>query len=83
MSTEVFEAKSRAELVKLAQQSVAWESGGLHQKNLNACQEGTSKASATRKLSIMLDYVLDLSDYILDLSDYTGMSNVLSSKCIV
>ena len=37
---------------------------------------------ATRKLSIMLDYVSDLSDYMLDLSDYAGMSNVLSNACI-
>ena len=38
--------------------------------------------SATRKLSIIKNYVLDLSDYALDLSDYAGMSNVASNACI-
>ena len=41
------------------------------------------KASAARKLSAMLIYMLDLLDYVLDLSDYTGISNVLSNACIV
>ena len=72
MSTEVFEAKSRAKLVELAPQSgasIAGKSGGLRQEN----QMQTKKAQAsepTRKLSVMLNYVLDLSDYVLDLSDY-------------
>ena len=35
-----------------------------------------SQVNATRKLSIMLNYVLDLLDY-------AGMSNVLSNACIV
>ena len=39
-------------------------------------QVGVSKVRATRRLSIKLNYVLDLSDY-------TGMSNVLSNACIV
>ena len=46
-------------------------------------QEGASKASTTRKLSVILNYMLDLSDYALDLSDYTGMSNMLSNACLV
>ena len=37
--------------------------------------EGASKVSAARKLSFMLNYVLDLSDY-------AGMSIVLSNACI-
>ena len=62
MSTEIFEAKSRAKLVELDLQS-------------RASVVGKSKVSAARKLSIMLNYVLDLSDY-------TGMSNVSSNACI-
>ena len=81
MSTEVFKAKSRAELVELAPQSgasIAGESRGLGQENQGASQEDASEVSATRRLSIMLNYVLDLSDYVLELSVYaeTGdMSN--------
>ena len=78
MSIEVFEAKSRAKLVELAEQSresIAGESKRLYQDNQNTSQEGVSKVSATRKLSIMLDYVLDLADY-------AGTSNVLSNACI-
>ena len=79
MSTEIFKAKSRAKLTELALQSrasVVGESGGFHWENQSASQEGTSKVSAARKLSTILNYVLDLSDY-------TGMSNVLSNACIV
>ena len=75
MSTEVFKAKSRSELAELALgsgESIAGESKQLHQENQKASQEGISKVSATRKLSIMLNYVLD----------YAGMSNVLSNTCI-
>ena len=78
MSTKVFEAKSRAKLAMLAPQSgasIAGKSGGLCQENQSVNQEGVSKVSATRKLSIMLNYVLDLSDY-------ARMSNVLSNACI-
>ena len=39
-------------------------------------QEHANKASATRKLSITLNYVLDFSDY-------AGKSNVSSNACIV
>ena len=39
--------------------------------------------SSTRKMSIMLNCMLDLSDYVLDLSDYAGTSNVWSNICIV
>ena len=56
--------------------SVAGKSGGFHQENQNTSQAGTSKASTTRKLSVKLNYMLDLSDY-------SGMSNVLSNACIV
>ena len=71
MITEVFEAKSRAELVELALQSgasIAGESRGLR-------QEGTSKASATRKLNVILNYMLDFSNYAASI-------NVLSNACI-
>ena len=60
MSSEVFEAKSRAELSELAPQSrasVAGESGGLRQKTQSVSQESASKVSATRKLSAMLNFV--------------------------
>ena len=75
MSTEVFEAKYGEKLAELALKSGAsmvGESRGLHQENQSASQEGSHFAHTTRKLSIMLNYVLDLSDY-------TGMSNVLSN----
>ena len=78
MSTEVLEAKSRAELSELALQSgvsVVGKSGGLFQEKQSARQVGASKMCATRKLSVKLNYVLDLSDY-------TGMSNMLSNTCI-
>ena len=45
-------------------------------------QEGASEASTARKLSAMLNYVLDLSDYVIDLSDYARVSNVSSNACI-
>ena len=38
--------------------------------------------SATGKLSVVLNYVLDLSDYVLDLFDCSEISNVLSIACI-
>ena len=92
MSNKVFNGKSRAELVELALQScasVAGKSRGICQENQSASQEGVSKVSSARKLSIMLNYVLDLSnfmlylsDYVLDLSDYAGTSNVSSNPCI-
>ena len=85
VSTEVFKAKSRAEIVELALQSRASASGksrGLCQENQSESQEGTQFACTTRKLSTMLNHVLDLLDYMLDLSDYAGMSNVLSNLCI-
>ena len=78
MSTEVFETKSKAKLAELALQngaSIAGESGGFRQENQSASQESTSKVSATRKLSVVLNYVLDLSDY-------AGMNNVLSKAYI-
>ena len=79
MNTKVFEAKSRAELAELALKSgasIAGEGRGLHQRNQSESQEGASKASAARKLSIMLNYMLDLLDY-------AGTSNVSSNACIV
>ena len=48
MSTEVFKAKSRVELVELAEQdraSVAGESGGLCRENQSVSQVGSSKVS--------------------------------------
>ena len=59
--------------------SVAGESGGLCQENQSMSQEGMRKASTTRKLSVMPNYMLDLSDYVLDLFNYAGTSNVLSN----
>ena len=79
MSTEVFKAKSRAKLVELALQSgasVIGKIGWLGWENLSACQEGANKVSTARRLSIMLNYVLNLSDY-------AGMSDVSSNACIV
>ena len=75
MSTEVFEAKSRAKIVELVEQSRAIIAGkirGLHQENQSVSQKGASKVNTTRKLSVMLNYVLDLSGY-------AGMSNVPSN----
>ena len=63
MSTEVFKTKSRAELAELALQSggsIAGKSGALGQENQSTSQEGTSKVSTTRKLSVRLNYMLDL-----------------------
>ena len=85
MSSEVFKAKSGAELAELTQQGIAsitGESGWLRHKTQSTNQKGTSKANATRKLSIMLNYMLDLSNYMLDLSNYAGASTVLSNACI-
>ena len=85
MSTEVFKAKSKAELLELAFQSrasIECESGGLCQENRSVNQEGASKASTARKFSVVVNYVLDLSNYALDLSDFAGTSNVLSNSCI-
>ena len=79
MSTEIFKAKSRAKLTELALQSraiVAGKNERLHQENRSASQESASEANATKNLSIILNYVLDLSDY-------AGTSNVLSNSCIV
>ena len=45
-------------------------------------QEGANKVSATRKLSVILYYALDLSDYKLDLLNFAGTSNMLSDACI-
>ena len=78
MSTEVFEAKSRGELVELAPQSganVAGKSRELRQGNQSVSQEGISKVSAAGKLSTILSYVLDLSDY-------TGTSDISSNAYI-
>ena len=85
MSTDVFKAKSGAELVELAPQSkasVAGESGRRRQENQNVSQEGASKASATKKLKAMVYYVLDFSDNMLDFSDYSVINNVSSNTCI-
>ena len=74
-----FGAKSGAKLAELAEwsgASIANESGGRHPQNQNANQVGVSQASNARKLSIKLDYVLDLLDY-------AGMSNVLNNTFIV
>ena len=79
VSTEFFQAKSRAELAKLAPQSgasIEGKSRGLCQENRTAGQEGTRKACTTRKLSVMLNYILDLSDY-------TGKNDVLSNTYMV
>ena len=62
MSTEVFEAKSRAELAEQSGTSIAGESEGLFQENQSASQVGASKVSGARKLSVKLNYVVDLSD---------------------
>ena len=78
MITEIFGAKSGAKLVELVDQSrtsIAGKSGKLRQQNQSARQVGMRKVSATRKLSVM-------PNYILDLSDYAGISNVLISACI-
>ena len=74
MSTEVFKAKSRAEIAELVEwsrASIAGESREISQENQSASQVGVRKASATRKMSFKLNYVLDLSDY-------TGTSTVLN-----
>ena len=82
MSTEIFEAKSGAKLVELTLRSgasVAHKSGRLPREKRSASQEGASEVSTTRRLSVMLNYVLDLPDYVLDLSDYARTSDA----CIV
>ena len=79
MSIEAFNAKFEAELVELALQSsasVAGESRGLSLENQTASQEGASEVSTARKLSGMLNYVLDLSDY-------NVMGDVSINACIV
>ena len=86
MGIEAFEAKSGAELAELASQrraSIVGNSRGLHLENGSASQDGAHFACTTRKLSIMLYYMLDLSHYMLDLSNYSGTSNVSSNACIV
>ena len=78
MSIEVFKAKSGAKLAELIEQSrasVAGESRGLCQENRSASQEGMSEASATRKLSVKLNHVINLPDYAV-------MSNVSSNACM-
>ena len=73
MSAEVFKAKYGAELMEIAPQSRAsevCESRGPHKENQSANQKGTSEASTDKKISIMVNYMLDLSSYALDLSDY-------------
>ena len=77
------------ELALQSRTSIAGKSEGLHQKNQSTGQEDVSKTSATRKLSVMLNYMLDLSNYMLyfsdymsDLPNYAGMSNVLSNALI-
>ena len=56
--------------------SVAVKSGGLFKKTKVRVKKGASEASTTRKLNVMLNYVLDLSDY-------AGISTVLSNVYMV
>ena len=63
------------ELTPQSGASIARGSRGLRRENQNVSQKGASKASNPKKVSAMLNYVLDLLDY-------DGMSGVLSNACI-
>ena len=69
-------------LAQLCGESIEGESRELDQEKQNVSQEGANKVSATRKLSVILYYALDLSDYKLDLLNFAGTSNMLSDACI-